>query len=229
MCASLKEFSLFPHDAAFRCDYEYESSCSCGGIARKTPAGVRLSKQDKEGSRCGPKRTNASCQMDRPLAQRFASHTNTVSKKSAPITHTTMKSSIVCLLGILEASFAFQPVQNQQARERIQAMKNEDDTHDIVVASSTFRDIDLDIDRVKDCAEHFGKCSVEELKELKSGKHQCCYCERSNRGILVPDRILVTTFQICTTNAFRAWSLVTLVPQRTYLKKKCLKMRFLYS
>jgi hypothetical protein len=134
-------------------------------------------------------------------------------QKSATITNTTMKSSIVCLLGILEASLAFQPVQNQQARERIQAVKNEDDTHDTVpfstlriqavkneddthdiVAFSTFRDIKLDIDRVKECAEHFGECSVTELNQLKSGKHQCCYCERSNRGILVPDRILVTTF-----------------------------------
>lgn len=50
-------------------------------------------------------------------------------------------------------------------------MRNENDPHDIV-ASSTFRDIDIDMDRVKDCAEHFGKCSMKELKQLKGGKRQ---------------------------------------------------------
>lgn len=29
-----------------------------------------------------------------------------------------------------------------------------------------------DIERAKDCAEHFGKCSVKELKKLKSELHQ---------------------------------------------------------
>jgi hypothetical protein len=28
----------------------------------------------------------------------------------------------------------------------------------------------VDMDRVKDCAEHFGKCSVKELEHLRSSK-----------------------------------------------------------
>jgi hypothetical protein len=35
--------------------------------------------------------------------------------------------------------------------------------------SGNFRN-DVDMDRAKDCAEHFGKCSVKEMQQLKHGK-----------------------------------------------------------
>lgn len=36
--------------------------------------------------------------------------------------------------------------------------------------STPFEPVDLDVERAKDCAEHFGKCSIEELEHLKASK-----------------------------------------------------------
>jgi hypothetical protein len=52
--ASLKEFSLFPHDVAFRFTSNHHVRVMWWHGAGTTPAGVRRSTQDKEGSHCGP-------------------------------------------------------------------------------------------------------------------------------------------------------------------------------
>ena len=38
--------------------------------------------------------------------------------------------------------------------------------------ASTSNQEPVDLSRAKDCADHFGKCSVDEMKELKEGLHR---------------------------------------------------------
>ena len=84
-----------------------------------------------------------------------------------------MKTSFLLALVAIGGSNAFNAVQRKAPRLQTLAKKSNEDGHDIVpqAATSAFRDIDIDMDRVKDCAEHFGKCSVKEIKQLRKGTH----------------------------------------------------------
>eukprot|EP00980_Cylindrotheca_fusiformis_P010033 scaffold2214_cov139-Cylindrotheca_fusiformis.AAC.30 len=133
---------------------------------------------NRAGVRCGGgSRSNGAEEQERHVKSHlaetkgFAFSTRAFSQNQNTTIHATMKLSFVHLL-ILQAAQAFHPVQRKQPTHQIQSMKNEDDPHDIVTSSSsTFRDIDVDMDRAKDCAEHFGMCSVKELKQLKKDLH----------------------------------------------------------
>ena len=81
-----------------------------------------------------------------------------------------MKTNPLLLLLTIGVSNAFNAsIQRKTARFQRNAMKNDANGREIVPASSAFRDIDIDIDRVKECTEHFGKCSVKEMKQMKKG------------------------------------------------------------
>ena len=43
-------------------------------------------------------------------------------------------------------------------------------THPLSTKFSTTKISDSDVDRARDCAEHFGKCSVKEMQQLKKGE-----------------------------------------------------------
>jgi len=83
-----------------------------------------------------------------------------------------MKTTFALVALVLGVSNAFNAsIQRRTPRSVLyNAMQNDEEGHDIVV-SSTFRDIDVNMDRVKDCADHFGKCSVKEIKGLKNDLH----------------------------------------------------------
>jgi len=80
-----------------------------------------------------------------------------------------MKTSFLFLT--IGVSKAFTASYHKAPRLQHVVKMSTEDEHDIVPATSAFRDIDVDMDRVKDCAEHFGKCSVTEIRELKNDLH----------------------------------------------------------
>ena len=68
---------------------------------------------------------------------------------------------IFALALLFSAATAFQPARRpHHAVTVLQAKKKEGRPRDIA--------------RAKDCAEHFGKCSIEEMEQLRNGKRSWC-------------------------------------------------------
>ncbi|CAJ1934318.1 unnamed protein product [Cylindrotheca closterium] len=84
-----------------------------------------------------------------------------------------MKTTPMMALLTIGVSSAFNASIQRKTTSHFQrnAMKNDENGHDVVPVTSAFRDIDIDIDRVKECTEHFGKCSVKEMRQLKNDLH----------------------------------------------------------
>jgi hypothetical protein len=84
---------------------------------------------------------------------------------------TTMKMIPCLLFFVLQLSSAFhvQPAVRPAAmiKKPLCATKGGGDMS--FHTSGNFRN-DVDMDRAKDCAEHFGKCSIKEMQQLKHGK-----------------------------------------------------------
>ena len=115
-----------------------------------------------------------------------------------------MKTSFLLALFTIGVSNAFHVIQRKVPIKKNLAMTSDQDGHDIVPATSAFRDIDVDMDRVKDCAEHFGKCSVQEIKELKKGTKRMMFCWSDGCSVFAKDFSHDTSgFQISMTNASR--------------------------
>jgi hypothetical protein len=117
-----------------------------------------------------------------------------------------MKISILSLLATFHLSLAFHVVPERRTTTRL-SVKNEDIKTTSPFLPGPFSDVEPDVDRAKDCADHFGKCSIKEMEKLKHGR-----LERLDVLFLVnlnyfshanPFRFL---FQNCTISELKAWS-----------------------
>jgi hypothetical protein len=73
------------------------------------------------------------------------------------------------LLAAFQLSLAFHVVPERQTQSLF-AMKKKGG--EMSYPAMEFQENDPDLERAKDCAEHFGKCSVKEMKQLKQELHQ---------------------------------------------------------
>jgi len=79
----------------------------------------------------------------------------------------TMKTAIVCLL--LSGTLGFQVQQKPASLVRLRSTTGKDSS-EIALPSINFMQEEPNMDRARDCAEHFGKCSIKEMEKLKTGK-----------------------------------------------------------
>eukprot|EP00429_Kryptoperidinium_foliaceum_P135065 CAMPEP_0176285302 /NCGR_PEP_ID=MMETSP0121_2-20121125/52295_1 /TAXON_ID=160619 /ORGANISM="Kryptoperidinium foliaceum, Strain CCMP 1326" /LENGTH=199 /DNA_ID=CAMNT_0017625773 /DNA_START=63 /DNA_END=662 /DNA_ORIENTATION=+ len=86
----------------------------------------------------------------------------------------TLQLSLVSLLPLAAPAFHLEPVLHQRTATKLYASVPMDDrnTGKITYPKQEFPFKQPDMERAKDCAEHVGKCSVKELKELREGLHQ---------------------------------------------------------
>jgi hypothetical protein len=107
------------------------------------------------------------------LSQLPKSTTTHLFSLSKNTTTTTMKTPCLLLL-VFELSSSFHVQPRLAMKKPLCATKGDRDMS--FRTSGNFRN-DVDMDRAKDCAEHFGKCSVKEMQQLKHGKdtitHTC--------------------------------------------------------
>lgn len=86
-----------------------------------------------------------------------------------------MKISILPLLAT--TSLAFNVVPEPRTTTHL-SLKNEDVALPFPFVDGPFEDIDPDMDRAKDCADHIGKCSLKEIAKLKEGRSCCLLASR---------------------------------------------------
>ena len=77
-----------------------------------------------------------------------------------------MRTMIVALLWVSTQGFGVVPKLHRTFGVALQS--SEDDHHIAFNPMAGYKSVDLD--RAKDCAEHFGQCTVEEMQELRDSK-----------------------------------------------------------
>ena len=77
-----------------------------------------------------------------------------------------MKATLLLLAATLESCVSFTVFHKSASSTALQSKES-----DLAQsAADPFHLVNLDIEHAQDCADHFGKCSVAELQEIKEGE-----------------------------------------------------------
>jgi hypothetical protein len=82
-----------------------------------------------------------------------------------------MKTAFLLAAATIESSLAFSTLPRSTKGTLLQSTKGGDMMYP-AGAGDPFRLVDVDMEHAQDCADHFGKFSVQELKEVKGDLHQ---------------------------------------------------------
>lgn len=78
---------------------------------------------------------------------------------------------IFVLVATLAPSFGFHVVAPQKSRAVSTTLVHAESSSEMNLSTGEpFQNTDVDMDRARECAEHFGRCSTKEMRKLRDGK-----------------------------------------------------------